>query len=112
MRRLVAVLLLGSVGAGCGLGQGIDLGTRYPAKLDSSPARTGYAWECDREDVWSLSSFAYELGDELKLQVGPGTVVFGWHETSVLWAVVLPDQPGKLTSSATADGEVTSLPGR
>ncbi|MBU0617949.1 MAG: hypothetical protein KKI02_09550 [Planctomycetes bacterium] len=107
MRGLAVIVLLGLAGAGCGFGQGFDLGKRYPAKLDSSPARVGYAWSCDPDDVWSLSSFSYELGDQLKVELGPATVVFGRHDTSVLWAAVLPDQPGKLTAAATGGGADT-----
>ncbi len=107
MRQLTVLLLWGWAGAACGFGQGIDLGTRYPAKLDSSPTRVGYTWSCDSEDVWSLSSFSYELGDQLKVELGPATVAFGRHDTSVLWAVVLPDQPGRFTASATGGGDDT-----
>ena len=107
MRTVLVLLVLGAVGLPCGYAQGVDLGKRYPAKLDASPARVGYTWSCDSEDVWSLSSFSYELGDQLKVELGPATVAFGRHDTSVLWAVVLPDQPGRFTASATGGGDDT-----
>ncbi len=107
MRTLTALLILGSAGAGCGFGQGVDLGQRYPAKPDASPARAGYVWECGAQDVWSLSSFSYELPDQVRVELGPATVVFGTYETSVLWAVVLPDRPGKLVAAATGGGDDT-----
>lgn len=107
MRTVAVLLVLGAMGLPRGHAQGVDLGKRYPAKLDSLPARVGYAWSCDSEDVWSLSSFSYELGDQLEVELGPATVVFGRHDTRVLWAVVLPDQPGKLTAAATGGGADT-----
>jgi hypothetical protein len=105
MRTWVVMLLLASFGARAAGGQAVDLGERYPAKLDAGPARVGYVWSCAPDDVWALSSFSYELGDQLKVELGPATVVFGRNDTSVLWAVVLPDQPGRFTASATGGGD-------
>jgi hypothetical protein len=62
-------------------------------------------WTCTADDVWQLSSFLYSVGDDLKIKLGKSSVVFGRHETNVVWAVVLPDEPGKLRSTVNADGE-------
>jgi carboxyl-terminal processing protease len=105
MRVLTVLMLWGWAGAAFGLGQGVDLGKHYAAKLGPSPARAGCVWTCDPGDVWSLSSFTYVSGDRLKIELGPATVVFGKHDACVLWAAVLPDEPGKLTAAATGGGD-------
>ena len=80
---------------------GVNLGEKYPATLAATPAKLGYEWECEPQDVWQLRGFQFDLGDQLRLTLGPTAVVFGRTGTSVLWAVLLPIEPGKLTSAAT-----------
>jgi len=101
-------LLLGWVGAACSLAQGIDLAGKYPAKLDTSKTPRGYEWTCDNDDVWSLSSFSYTLGEQLELTLGPSIVVFGKHDTSVLWAAVIPEKPGKLRAPGPGDNDAVA----
>ncbi len=102
------LLLLGWVGAACSFAQGVDLADRYPARLDASKTPRGYEWTCDSGDVWSLSSFSYKLGEQLELTLGPAIVVFGKHDTSVLWAAVIPDGPGKLKAPGPGDNDTVA----
>jgi carboxyl-terminal processing protease len=108
MRTLLALVLLGWVGAACSLAQGIDLASKYPAKLDASKTPRGHEWTCDSSDVWSLNAFSYKLGEQLELTLGPSIVVFGKHDTSVLWAAVIPDQPGKLKAPGAGNGNAVA----
>lgn len=88
--------------------EGVDLNQRYPSTLDTS--RDGYDWTCDSSDVWRVSEFSYSAGDQFKLQLKSATVVLGRHQSSVLWAVVIPDGDGELVKSNNGQGEhVTSV---
>ncbi|MCZ2398697.1 MAG: hypothetical protein LC135_02365 [Phycisphaerae bacterium] len=83
----------------------IDLASRYPAALDYAEQPVGREWVSTEQDVWRLSRLAFEHGTELKLMIGPCTVVFGRHDTSVLWAAVFPDAPGLIDSHEAGDGD-------
>lgn len=83
----------------------IDLAVRYPATLDHAEQPIGREWVATERDVWQLSRFAFEHGTEFKLMIGPCTVVFGRHDTSVLWAAVFPDAPGLIDSDEAGDGD-------
>lgn len=89
---------------------GGDFRKLYPATLESSAEPKGYAWVCETSDVWRLSQFSYTDANDLKIELGPSTVAFGRHDTNVLWAAVLPDHPGALTTtlSTDTDGEKVS----
>lgn len=87
-----------------------DLEKVYPAKLDVSKQPRGYAWTTDKSDVWKLKHFTISYGDGFKIELGPSQVVFGCNGTSVLWAVVFPDEPGEITQASAGKGEkVTSI---
>ena len=83
-----------------------DFAELYPATLeyvekDAEPQ----AWDCEPTDVWALSGFQYAFDKKLKLKLGKSTVVFGRSDSNVMWAVVLPEKPAKLTSSMGGKGE-------
>lgn len=88
----------------------VDLLERYPATLDVSPEPRGYEWTCGKEDVWRLKSFNFKVGDTFQVELKAAQVVLGHHESSVLWAVVIPDQPGEVVKASAGQGEhVTSV---
>lgn len=93
---VLAVLLLSAAPALAGP----DLGTTYPPTVDGHEGAPPRDWVCWPEDVWEVKSFTYHLGD-LKVSTGPAQVVIGRHETSALWAVLLPEKPGTITSKDT-----------
>jgi hypothetical protein len=81
-----------------------DLAKRYPAKL--SWVEHGLTWTCEPGDVWQLKSFALTFTKDFALECGKASVVLGQHEGNVLWAVVFPEQPGKLRARGQpGDGE-------
>ncbi|MFQ5807504.1 MAG: hypothetical protein ACE5I3_13740, partial [Phycisphaerae bacterium] len=108
MRTLFMLLLLGAVGKVCSFGQHIDLASNYPAELDTSMTPRGYEWTCENDDVWSLRSFSYALEEQLAVTLGPSTVVFGKHDTSVLWAAIIPEKPGKLKAPGPGNGNAVA----
>jgi hypothetical protein len=87
---------------------GTDLAKRYKAKLDWEEDAGGRNWTCGPEDVWRLSGFRYRFR-ELRLEVGPGCVVFGVHGTSVVWAALIPDEPGRVRSADLGEEPVASV---
>ncbi len=118
--RLLRALCISELFCAVGLAQGVDLAAKYPATLDWSAKSRGLDWTCAKEDVWALKSFSYELGDKLKIKLGPSTVVFGRHKTNVVWAYLAPDTPsdtgvgryfvGKIVTTESGNGElITSI---
>jgi carboxyl-terminal processing protease len=82
---------------------GEDLAKLYPAKRTSS--QTGLFPVANAEDVWEVKSFEVGLVKDLELVCKRATVVLGHDGTDVLWAVVLPDKPPKITGALAFKGE-------
>lgn len=108
---MVGLLIVMILGPGVrAQGGGVDLGKRYPATLDYDPNGKAYDWTCGEGDVWRLKSFNFVMKDAFTVETGAAQVVFGCHESDVLWAAVLPEQPGRLTRKGIAGEEsVTSI---
>jgi hypothetical protein len=108
---LVLLVLIGLMHGGpVALAHAIDLGQRYPATLEYSEQSEGYSWTCTAQDIWRLKEFRYALGDEFSIRLGPAQVIFGCHGTNVVWAVVIPDQPGEIVAAKAGQGEhITSI---
>ncbi len=86
--------------------KGIDLLKKYPTTLvagDPAPDRAR-PWQFTENDIYQVSRFAFELDDRLRVQAGPSDLGIGHCSDGAVWAVLLPRQEGKLTSSA-AGGE-------
>lgn len=87
-----------------------DLAKRYKATLDAQTPARPVEWTCGAKDAWKLERFALDRGAQLKLALGPGTVVFGVRDTNAVWAVVRPAEPAPLASTVAGAGErVTSV---
>ena len=82
-----------------------DLADKYPATMEHSDS--GLFCKSKPEDVWRVSSFEFGKGGDLSLAGKGADVVFGVHETNVLWAVVFPSKPVKIKSKLAANGETT-----
>jgi hypothetical protein len=83
---------------------GTDLGDAYKATLDRDEKNVvAYDTTCEADDVWELTSFDLEVGKRLHVELGPSTVVFGRYGTNVLWSVIVPKEPGRLTSKINSD---------
>ena len=83
----------------------VDLSKNYKATLDFFEGQPTREWTCTKDDVWALKSFRYELGDELEIELGPSNVVFGVHDKNIVWAAVIPDQPGTVTTKLAGNGD-------
>ena len=86
-----------------------DLGKTYKATLDWEEGAPPRDWRCGPEDVFELKSFRYTLGGGLAIDCGPSDVVFGHCGTNVVWAVVLPREPGRVKSKDTDEESVRSI---
>src|SRR5687768_8264209 len=88
------------------LGAGLeDLAKRYPGGKISWSG-DGLQWTCTAEDVWTLKSFELSFRKDFTLSAERCTVALGTHETSVLWAVVFPDEPARIVAKGQpGDGE-------
>ena len=90
--------------------QADDLSEKYPATLVPTERPVGYDWTCNEDDIWRLKSFSFKSGQELEIEIGPADVVFGHHKSNVLWAVVVPDDPGLIVKASDGqDEKVTSI---
>lgn len=85
-----------------------DLTAKYPGKVEHSPEPIGRDWTCEPGDVWKLKSFKFGLKDALAVETGPATLVIGKAAgeadsgPAIVWAVVLPDEPGRVTGETAA----------
>jgi len=96
---LVCLLLAGLAGHG----ESVDLLKRYPTKLtagDTAPDRAR-PWEFTAADVFRVSRFTFEVGKELKVEVGPADLGIGHCADGAVWAVVIPRADGTLTRQLT-----------
>lgn len=95
---------------GPGHAKSVNLAKKYKATLDYEEGAGGRDWTCGTGDVWSLKAFTYTLPGKVKIVLGPSVVVFGKQGGNVLWAVVLPDEPGRIVKAPAGEGdEVTSI---
>jgi hypothetical protein len=109
-RRFVLVIICIAIVQGVVFAEAVDFGERYGATLDFSAQARGLECTCGPEDIWRLKEFNYSMGDQFGVRLGPSQVVFGRHETNVLWAVVFPDEPGEIVAGRDAKGShVTSV---
>lgn len=110
VRPLFVLMLAVGVSGNPVCGQGVRLAETYRPTLDYSDEGIGRDWTSTKQDVWSLSSFGYSVGGRFEIRLGPSAVVFGRHGTNVVWAAVIPDEPGKLLKAPAGAGEnVTSI---
>lgn len=95
--------LLAALALVCPSPAGEDLGKLYPATREWS--QSGLFPVARAEDVWRVKSFEVGLGKDFELACKAATVVLGHDGTDVLWAVVLPDAPPKLSGAKAPEGE-------
>ena len=100
MKEVVALVVLAATWyATLGAARPEDLSKQYSATLDYSSRARGLPWTSGEEDVWRLTKLTFALGKEFRLETGPAQVVFGCHQSNVVWAAVFPEEPGKLTAA-------------
>jgi hypothetical protein len=99
--------LLPLLGVFCSLIAGpalaLDLLERYPTSLmagDTAPERAR-EWEFAAADIFHLSQFRFEVGQDFKIETGPADLGIGHSKDGAVWAVVLPRTEGTLVHAAT-----------
>jgi hypothetical protein len=78
---------------------GVDLLQRYPTTLtggllDPNQARQ---WQITAQDVFKVSRFRFEVGEQLKVDTGPADLGIGHCSDGAVCAVLIPTEGGKLT---------------
>lgn len=104
-RAASAAFLLILTISGAAAAQGADFAKRYASTLDRAAEIVSYPWNCDKGDVWNLSSFSYDMGKDLQIKLGPSKLVIGRNGANALIAVVLADAPAPIVSTHEGDGE-------
>jgi hypothetical protein len=76
----------------------VDLLQRYPTALTAGILEPSQArlWQFTPQDIFSLSRFHLEVGQELKLDTSRADLGIGHCADGAVWAVVVPSEPGKL----------------
>ncbi|MBU6400988.1 MAG: hypothetical protein KGS61_11765, partial [Verrucomicrobia bacterium] len=77
----------------------IDLLRRYPTTLTAGAVQPDQArpWQFGPEDVFQLSRFCLQVGDQLKVETGPAKLGIGYCRDGAVWAIVIPAEGGKLS---------------
>ena len=90
-----------------GQNKGINLLERYPTSLTAGDAAPGNArpWQFTPEDIFQVSGFTLEVGKQLRVETGNSDLGIGHCADGAVWAVLIPREDGKLTSSAATNTE-------
>jgi RNA polymerase sigma-70 factor (ECF subfamily) len=85
----------------------VDLLAHYPTTLAAGDAQPDHAraWEFTPEDIFQVSHFALQVGDQLKVETGAGDLGVGHCADGAVWAVLIPRTEGTLTSPVADQGE-------
>src|ERR1700728_3824417 len=91
-------------------GESFNLLERYPTKLTAGDARPENArlWEFAGGDIFQLSKFDLEIGQQLRVEIGPADLGIGHCADGAVWAVIIPRTNGILTSRGTSE-EIASV---
>lgn len=88
-------------------GQTVDLLKRYPTELtkgDTAPDRAR-AWEFTTADVFRVTHFHLAVGKDFAVELSSAEVGIGHCSDGAVWAVIIPDAGGKLTSAVASQRE-------
>jgi hypothetical protein len=99
---------LSSLLLACGLaclargGETVDLLARYPTTLTAGDVAPNRAreWQFSANDIFRLAGFTLEVGQDLRVEIGAADLGVGHCVDGAVWAVVIPGEPGRLSSSA------------
>ncbi len=89
----------------------VDLLERYPTTLTQGDVNGEHArsWDVTSEDLYSLSRFSFEVGENLKVEIGAATLAIGHSSDGAVWAIVVPAKEGKLTRPGADPEEIAHL---
>lgn len=79
----------------------LNLLERYPTSLTGADSSRGRDWTFTGEDIFALTEFKLEMGDQLRLDLGPSNLGIGHDKDGALWAVVVPQTRSTLQCQAT-----------
>ncbi len=88
----------------------VDLLGRYPTRLtggDTVPAHAR-SWEFGAGDVFSISGFTNHSATNLAIATGPADLGLGHCADGVVWALVIPREPGVLSNAVSPQPEAIS----
>ncbi len=103
---MLASLLLASLLVGArGRADEHDLARAHRTLHPHAPAMTPPAWRSGPEAVWALERVELAPVEGFVLETGPASLVVGHDGGAALWAVVLPEEPGRLSCDGPGDGE-------
>jgi Big-like domain-containing protein len=88
----------------------VDLLQRYPTTLtagllDPSQARP---WQFTAQDLFKVSHFHFEMGDQLKVDTGPADLGIGHCSDGAVCAMLIPIEGGKLIRQSAGSPEEIS----
>jgi hypothetical protein len=86
--------------------EAIDLLKRYPTTLETGDLNPEHARPSNftEADMFRLSRFNLDIA-KLQVEIGPADLGIGHCKDGALWAVIIPRQGGKLTSTASSRPE-------
>ena len=90
-------------GAGTTARDKVDLLQRYPTKLTAGDPTPDHArsWVFTDGDIFRVTQFHQEVGNQLRVEVGPADLGIGHCADGAVWAVLIPRISGTLTRQAT-----------
>jgi len=88
----------------------VDLLERYPTRLTAGDPEPNHArpWKFTPDDIYRVTHFEVKVGDTFKVETGAADLGVGHCDDGAVWAVLVPQQSGELTSSATNRPEAIS----
>jgi Peptidase family S41/Tricorn protease C1 domain len=86
--------------------EAVELLQRYPTKLEAGDLNpeSARSWNFTEADLFQLSSFSLNIA-KLRIEIGPADLGVGHGKDGAVWAVVIPRQEGKLTSTVSGQAE-------
>jgi len=106
-RITLAATLLELAAAPAAQARAVDLLQRYPTSLTAGLLEPGQArpWQFTPADIFRVSRFSLQVGQQLKVQTGPADLGIGHCADGAVWAVLIPREGGKLTRQGTGEAE-------
>ena len=89
----------------------VDLLQRYPTTLTTGLLTAGQArsWQLTPEDIFRVSRFRLEVGEQLKVETGPADLGIGHCADGAVCAILIPAQGGKLTRAGAGSEEIAHI---
>lgn len=86
---------------------GLDLSGRYPTQLSGGDDTPEHArpWDFGTDDIFRVSQFQIQIDDKLKVEMQNADLGIGHCLDGAVWAVLLPREPGKLSSPQATPSE-------